>query len=363
MSLIIKCPITGAAFRLPMFTSSHDPQDSSSVNIVCSPHPLLSVNIQQLAALPFPETAQDRHITLCAWLEKLAQIGAVHWCGVLNPANFSARWYIQQFEQFATLAMRLIANSNHPIHNTIPQLNITADLTSENLQSWRESAQEMLASFDTVFAISERMRLTKDQAAAAALMESLDEEYSPESINTRRAKHRRNYVQSSLMFNEQQAQVDTVLKVLAKPHTFELTLLQQVKAFCLDFLPENGHENYNDKQEVIELLDAAILDRVGMAQLLGFSNSADDTQAAEIRAKYTTVIGAQQFTTTTNHKISAVINANTRDALTSDVTSSVPQYSAEPQRADFKHAMIFEAAHRLWRTQNPISATAVSELL
>ena len=294
-----------------------------------------------------PNSHLDCHILLCAWLERLAKIGSCEWNGTLSPILFSLRWHEQQLPQLITTILHCVTNSHHPAISVIPRLSITPALSSENLQTWRESVDSIFSSYSTYHDIAESKRLREAQEAAAAILDSLSAEELESTLTLRRAKSRKQYVTNSLQFHENQPAVTLVNKVIAKPYDFELLTLQQVKAFCLDFLPENGHENYNDKQEIVQLLDAAILDRVGMVQLLGCATSEQLQDAVTIKAKYQSTIEGKVYTTSSNPKITAAINAHNQAAIGIG-SKQETVFNSEPQPGDFRHRLGYEAALRLW---------------
>ena len=346
MSITISCPITGAAFRLPSFgTHQHT---------ITSPHPLLGASVSQLAAIEVPESHADCHILLCAWLDKLSRLGICQWNGILSPLAFSLRWHEQQMPALITTAIHCITNSNHPALSIIPRFSLSAELTSENLQTWRESVDSIFSSYSTYHDIAESKRLREAQEAATLILDSMSAEDLEATIAVRRARSRKLYVSNCLAFHENQEGVALVTKVIARPFDYELVTLQSVKTFCLEYLNEKGHENYNDKQEIIQMLDAAILDRVGMVQLLGCATDSQLLDASSIRAKYQHTVDGNVYVTSVNPKVTAAINAQNQAAVTSSESLAIMR---EPMRSEYKHGLAYEAARRIWIRTTTVTTT------
>jgi hypothetical protein len=342
MPLIISCPISGANILVPNF--------GQPVCRLISPHPLLSLTITQLQKVQETSTAKDSHILLCAWLEQLSQLEIAHWVGKLTPDNFSLRWHEQQLEKFTDVIIWLHHNKNHPALGVVPQVRITPELNGENLQAWRESCQSIIASYTTYFDIAETLRIRENLAQAERLLSG---EYLPPSTKisaaTRKLHSRQAYLTNSLGLHENQGAVEIVIKVCATPQSYEVQTIQKVKEFCLDYLPENGIENYNDKQEVIQILDAAILDKLGMAAILGVNATPQHMEiSAELTAKYSIVVDGQTFINGAFPSVTKSIQRINHESLGK---IEVKTYDSEPQREDFKSHIGYIIAHKQWYAQ------------
>ena len=344
MPLIINCPISGANILVPKF--------GAGVTRLSTPHPLLSCTISQLEKVQETSGDMDSHILLCAWLEQLSQLGLAIWAGKLTPSNFSIRWHEQQVEKLTDVISWLHHNLNHPALNVVPQIRITPDLNGENLQTWRESCQSIIASYTTYFDIAETLRIRENLARAErALNEpSLANSSGVKlSLATKKLHSRQAYLKNSLGLHDNQGAVEIVLKVCATPQAYEVQTIQKVKEFCLDFLPENGIENYNDKQEVIQILDAAILDKLGMAAILGLNTSQQHIELkTELTAKYSIVVDGQTFINGAFPNVTKSIQRINQESLG---TIEVKTYDSEPQREEYKSQIGFTIAHKQWASQ------------
>lgn len=348
MSLTLHCPVTGAAFKLPSF----GPVD----NVLTVIHPLMTAPLAELAKLECPATHQDCHILLCAWLEQLSRIKLAHWSGVLKAGEFSLRWHQQEFEHLTAVINWLVTHHNHPAVQIIPQLRLDSTLVADNLQSWRESAQTIISSFTTFFDIAETLRIktVQEQAERAmnAPMDASAESALPVAV--RKLRSRKAYLLASFAGYENQEASDLVIKICLAPQNYEIPTIQKAKEFCLDYLVEAGIENYNDKQEVIHILDAALVAKIGMANMLG-SNSTDYANLqASLNATYTIELDGKTFVNSAVPKVASAIQRSLAQSQFSAVPKDVEvrHYESEPKREQFKSQLGFTIAHKQWLTQN-----------
>lgn len=345
MPILISCPVSGAVTLVPSF--------GSGTTRITAPHPLLTCTIAQLVRVQDISSAQDSHILLCAWLEQLSQIKIAAWAGKLTPENFSSRWHEQQLDHIINMVQWLVHNANHPALDVVPHIRITPELNGENLQTWRESCQSIVASYTTYFDIAETLRIRENLVRAERALEAGNSGTTTKvSIAARKQHSRKAYLLTSLGLHENQQAVELVIKVCTMPQAYEVQTIQKVKEFCLDYLPENGIENYNDKQEVIQILDAAMLDKLGMASILGIGNSAEHTQiSAELTTKYTIMIDGKSYGNGAFPSISksvASLNAGNAANLGS---AEQKTYETEPLREQFKSLLGYSIAHKQWSAQ------------
>jgi hypothetical protein len=342
MPITLKCPVTRTSMMIPHFGEGH--------KVLTSPHPLLSLSASELVKVTETSTDKDSHILLCAWLEQLSRIGVAHWNGALEPENFSPRWHEQQLEQIITMCNWLIHNANHPALSVIPQIRITPDLNGENLQSWRETCQSVVGSYSTIFEISETLRIRAQMEAAERLLNDYAIDDSKLSVAARKIRSRKAYLHNSLFVHENQEAVVLVTKVVLAPHLYEVQTLQRTKEFCLEHLNETGIENFNDKQEVIQILDAAMVDKIGMATMLGCGASAQDTEILNgISAKYSIEVDGRTFLNGATPKVTQALQRHASNAMTSEAPIKI--YESEPLRMNFKSQLGFQIAHKQWQAQ------------
>ncbi len=338
MTLLVNCPITGRAFRLNGFGQT----DTKITSI----HPLLSCSISQLAQVN-EYRAEDGIILLSAWLEQLAQLGLSFWLGALNQDNFPARWIDQELPRLQDLIQWLHQNKNHPAHQQLPQLRLNHELTSENIQNWRELCNDVLQSYTTQFDSMEVIRLKQAQVKAAEKLEATD------SPARRKSRSRQDYLNRCFATLERQQDVQHVVKVIQYPQQYNVDSLQDAKRFCLDYCIETSNADYNDKQEILQLFDIAILDRIGLAAIMN-GRLSDEHQHLEheIQAKYSLSANGQLFTNSATPKIAAAMHRNTRDSMNMSIESTpVPIYTSEPMKSQYANSMTFMVAHKQWSRQ------------
>lgn len=340
--LTLRCPITKTSVRMAGF-------GTEDVRI-SAPHPLLCTSAQNLAKITDINSPTDYHIMLCAWMEQLSQIKVAYWNGALDVNNFSVRWYESKFDSFVTLARWLVHNSNHPFIAQVPQLRLNPDLTSHNVQSWAESCQNILGTYTTYFEAAEAREIRVKLEAAERLLNDHAIDDSKLSVTARKMRSRKSYLMSCLAVHENQQTVDLVLKVCLSPQLYEVVTIQKVKEFCLDYLLENGIDNYNDKQDIIHSLDAIIVDKIGMASILGCGSAANAEIMESINAKYSIEIDGKTFLNGAIPKVTQALQRQANVSITSgDIV--VKTYDREPVRAEFKTQLGYNIAHKQWAQQ------------
>lgn len=353
MPLTITCPVSGAAFRLTTFGAP-----SSGTTVVSTPHPLLCCTAQQLIKVQeeqftnaeYLPRIEDCHIMLCAWLEQVAQVGIAHWVGRLNPIHFSSRWHESQLDNLAQLAAWLVHNCKHPALEIVPHLRLTPELNGENIQSWMDSCKTIINSFDTVFQVSERLQVRAQLEAAERLLNDYAIDDSKLTAAARKLRSRKAYLHNSLALHDNQQAVELVTKVCLAPHLYEVRTIQRTKEFCLDYLNESGVENYNDKQELIQVLDAAMVEKLGMAAILGCAMDGEDKNLlGAITAKYSIEINGQTFLNGATPKVSQAIQRNAQQGIITEIETRT--YTSEPTRDQFKSQLGFNIAHKQWAEQ------------
>lgn len=348
MSLTLHCPVSGAAFKLPSF----GPQEY----VLTAVHPLLAAPISELAKIDCAATPQDCHILLCAWLEQLSRIKIAHWAGVLKASAFSQRWHQQEFEPLTTLIAWMVQNSNHVALENIPQLRLDSQLNAENVQLWRETTQSIISSYTTFFDIAETLRIKALREDTERLMNAPMTASCEASLPlaVRKLRSRKAYLQSSFMGVENQEASELVIKICLAPQNYEIPTIQKAKEFCLDHLVEAGIENYNDKQEVIHILDAALVAKIGMANMLGANSTDYSALQNAITANYTIERDGKTYVNSAVPKVAIAIQRSLAQAQFSSVPKDVEvrQYETEPKRDEYRSQLGFTIAHKQWQAQH-----------
>jgi hypothetical protein len=338
MTLLVHCPITNKAFRLNGFG-----QTDTKISSI---HPLLNCPIAQLS-LVTDYREEDAIILLSAWLEQLAKMNLAFWLGALNANEFPARWIDQELPKLRDLAEWLYQNKNHPAHQQLPQLRLNKELTSDNIQNWREICNDILQSYTTQFDAMEVIRLKQAQTRAMDKLESTD------SPARRKSRSRQDYLARSFNTLERQQDAQHVIRVIQYPQQYNVESIQDAKKFCLEYCIETTNADYNDKQEILQLFDIAILDRIGLAAIMnGRLSDEHQNLEHEIQAKYSLSANGQLFTNGATPKIAAAIHRNTRDSMSQSVPSTpVPIYATEPIKSQYPNLMAYMVAHKQWSRQ------------
>jgi hypothetical protein len=332
--LKIQCPITGANYRLDQIKDH-----TVTVNAL---HPLFALPHKELFKLHIAgEDQQTSFLLLAVWLEKIASCtDLVTWRGKLEKDNFSLRWLDQELHRFIYVANWICENPTKQIINCMPLLSVSPQLTGQNVQEWRQFIQKEIESYEPIFIAQERSRLRREREYSAKVYQSADP-------IARRASSRRSYLLHCLGTHSNVSAVELVLHVTSNPNNYPVQTLRAVKDFCLDWLLEDSQENFNDKREVLELLDSAIVDKLSILEILSNERSAE---LAILRQNYYFEVDEGDFAgyNATNQKLRRKLEHQNVELA---IANNTPKIQSEPVESDYKSSMGYQAALRLWRNQ------------
>ena len=184
------------------------------------------------------------------------------------------------------------------------------------------------------------------------LLERMDSQDSPAR---RKYRNRLDYMTRSFSSISRELDSAHVIKVVTSPQLYQVASLQDAKRYCLDFLLEHNNLDYNDKQEIIQILDIAILDRIGIAAVMnGETGTEHRALELELQTKYSLQVADQIYTTTPNQKLAASIHKSLAREIGSSNSNiaPAPHWESEPQKEQFSNPMLYLVAHRQWSKQS-----------
>lgn len=335
------CPITGTELELLA------PFPNSCLRVTTL-HPLLSASPDQLVKLA-PTREQDTKLLFSALTFKLHELGFIALSGI---PELSTHWMAQELPHLQTFVQWCNLNTTNIRKELLPTFRMDSATIPQNFQEWRQECQSIIATWDTMLDASIARHIKREREAALALLTAPANLQSKiaKSPRVSRAQARLTFVRDALESHSDLSitLIEFYLKVLALPHTYEVIQLQRTKDCFLDYLPDSSIEDYNDKRTCLQLLDAAIMEKVGLAQMLGMGNQSQEESEIidNIRAENSTFADGRRFVTSTNPNLNSAMNM-----LESRKPSTIPElpvYTVEPKREDFASELGFKIAHKSW---------------
>lgn len=339
--IISRCPLTGIKLEL-------ESKFANQRLLVCALHPIFSAECESLAKLS-AKTPEESLLLFQALAYKLHELGYLDFRS--SPESLSHHWLSQELPHLQTFVQWAYINSTNIRKDLLPIFRLDFESSPQNFQAWRQECQEIISTWDTMLDASIARHIKREREAALALVNS------PASVQAKiqrsprvsRVQARLSFVRGALESYSDfgPALIEFYLKVLALPHTYEVVQLQRTKDCFLDYLPDSTIEDYNDKDTCLRILDAAIMEKVGLASMLGMSVSSEDSNIAEnIRSENSTFADGKRFTTSTDLRMQGALGL-----LNSSRPSTIPEvpvYTTEPKREDFKSELGFKIAHKSW---------------
>lgn len=340
--IISRCPITGIKLEL-------ESKFAGQTLMVTSLHPIFSADCERLAKLS-PKSADDSRLLFLALAFKLHELHYIDFRGA--PDELSAHWLSQELPHLQTFVQWANVNSTNIRKDLLPIFRLDFESSAQNFQSWRQECQEIIATWDTMLDASIARHIKREREAALALLNAPVNVQSKiqRSPRVSRVQARLSFVRDALeSFSDMGVSlIDFYLKVLALPHTYEVVQLQRTKDCFLDYLPDSSIEDYNDKKTCLQILDAAIMEKVGLSRMLGIgATSQEEADIVEnIRSENSHYSDGRRFVTSVNATMNTAMHM-----LDSRRVSSIPElpvYTVEPVRADFASELGFKIAYKAW---------------
>lgn len=334
--LFSTCPISGVTYYLDIGASK-----SRCKQI----HPLMYATIPELMRIA-PSSDSDYQLILCSLITKLADANLV-----IIPQTIP-RYPVEEIKRelphllpFTRWAQQAI---NAPQFKYLPQFRLSDQL--KDLTNWRQEVREIAGKWDTLLDAAEARQLKREREESLRLLTEPVNPSKPESARRLRIRSRVNYMQNALESRFSPSIVQYYVNLLLSPATFEVVNLQQAKEVFLDCLPEKTVSDWNDKHEILRILDATIVEKVGLAAIIGIGASRDELEIVQqIRKENSVFAEGKEFITSNNRKLQIWLNANNGEH---PAHYEPPTYETEPKREDFKSQLGYDIAMKTWRQSN-----------
>lgn len=336
------CPITGIDLELLA------PFGERTSIRVTSLHPLLCAKPEQLAKLS-PTRDKDTRLLFLALTFKLHELEFIEFCGT---PEFSPQWMTQELPHLQAFVQWANINSTNIRRDILPIFRVDALTDAQNFQAWRQECQSIIATWDTMLDASIARHIKREREAAEAIINAPADMRAKlrESPRVSRANARILFVRDALESYSQcgPSLIDFYCKLLAVPHQYEVIQLQRAKEAFLDYLPDRNIEDYNDKDTILRIIDAAIVEKVGLAKMLGIGMTEEDSQLADnIRSENSEFADGRRFITTPDTNLS-----NAMQFFEGRKASTIPEVAiptCEPMRADFPSELGYKIALKAWQ--------------
>lgn len=363
----ISCRVSGTAISVAGFTDFR----TAYLHPICT-MPVQTLN--KLAAMQNTTTADD-HLLFCALM---FSTGLVKFSNPLRQAMLSPEFVTARMPE----ALRL-ANSDAKQLRQLPQLHIGKAGTGEEpispkaqqdaVGNWLELCTDILTTGRTAHRaeVAEEHRAirravaTRSRAAAVAFTDILawGFEYLHKLADFGRISD-----DTAIRLQDNDAELQRAINsarrfafsnlqaCCATPCKEPLQTLKDMRAMCLESLPENDAAQSAKKAALLERINANLLVRLEFFAILGNNDTETESLIAEIASTYTIVTDSGSLVNTAKPAAQSLINLLSGDADAGELYSSAQTHcitpSEQPRRENFSNAMAYTLAQRAWERAN-----------
>jgi len=343
--MLITCPFTGTKVTRPLFV-----KDS-----FFQPHAIFSATGRELsAALSNKENSSitEKYLIFMACVVKT---GLVQFSAPLPEKKLSEVFIVRYLPEIFAIQNWLCARPT--LRNYLPRLVITKDTAQETVKEFIDillSAKaegitlQKVDSFDELAVDIEERRQFRRAIASA---KSTRKEYFNLTIawainnltHTREVQH---------------STVETVHKILTDKSfasRYPLSMIKSVRGICIEYLPEEKHDDYLRKLEIKSALDSIIVDRLAILASLGTQEEL--TKAKEeienVRQSYTiTLADGREFQNSAAPVVQKIAGISLSESLGAEENTEHLKGTARPVQSQFKSFMAYSIALAKWKKEN-----------